>query len=914
MNREKTINEGLAKDNERPRLNPAQVSRTGSTRDHLQNHSWRNNPFGSHLKLTPILLFIFIFPFAAILSNDKLDLSDVNWYEGFENGDASVAKWASNGDCTVNYIGISDEKSFSGEKSLKIDVTFNSGNYFYWSLPVDLPIDGKLRFEGHLLVEKGTTGRIGLGINILLPPTDESGCRDFDSFSYTRGKWKTIQGDILKLANSLAGQVAQQHIQFAGEKDVGKILNRVGIFLRGHKGQRVVAYIDDLRIKGLAPDKKKYLAAVRDDYDSKVVRRFNDTISAIKKQEEILKRKIEHSREMFPEILSELNDDLKSLDELIVNAASPESFTPTQYQKLQETASLLSYSLSNWADLERRYRAGEKFLAYILANPISSLRVKTDCVAQPLKLGTEINLTAALGEFESCSLVVSAMRNLDSLSLRMDGLESDDGKEAIPSGAIDIRIVEPWYQSGTAWHGIAQDRTKRVLVPELLVHDGTLVKLDHAKRGNSIKLTFGTRERYWRAEDPVYAKKRAGDVSVLPVDEFPIRDAKRLLPEDLAAGTSRQFWVTVHVPEKTAPGYYKGAIRILSADKEIGAVSLNLHVLSFRLPMPKTHYDPTRRFISSIYYRGKLDLDRYPKGSISSEWKSKRQLRAEFLDMWNHNIFNPTCYQGFKYLRPYLEMRKEIGTKGMDLLDIGISTARAKTPAACDILADEVRKTLTVAEKYGFKDLYVYGIDEARGHMLALQRQAWMSVRKAGGKVFVAGYKGAFSIIGDVLDMQIQAGTPSREDAEMWHRAGHKILSYANPQAGPENPEVFRRNFGLYLWLMNYDGAMTYCYQHSFGNIYDDFDNDVYRDHVFSYPTVDGVIPTLAIEGYREGIDDIRYATLLASLIAKHSGTGDPLSGLAAEAGHFLKNLDTSEDLSAIRNEIIRYILKLRNK
>jgi len=38
---------------------------------------------------------------------------------------------------------------------------------------------------------------------------------------------------------------------------------------------------------------------------------------------------------------------------------------------------------------------------------------------------------------------------------------------------------------------------------------------------------------------------------------------------------------------------------------------------------------------------------------------------------------------------------------------------------------------------------------------------------------------------------------------------------------------------------------------------------------MFVYPTVDGVIDTIAWEGYREGIDDLRYLATLRKAIGK---------------------------------------------
>ncbi len=83
--------------------------------------------------------------------------------------------------------------------------------------------------------------------------------------------------------------------------------------------------------------------------------------------------------------------------------------------------------------------------------------------------------------------------------------------------------------------------------------------------------------------------------------------------------------------------------------------------------------------------------------------------------------------------------------------------------------------------------------------------------------MFVAGYQGSAEAVGDLLDVLIYAGEPSQKEAEKWHAHGHAIWSYANPQGGVENPEIYRRNYGLLLWTRDFDGACTYAYQDGLG-------------------------------------------------------------------------------------------------
>lgn len=65
-------------------------------------------------------------------------------------------------------------------------------------------------------------------------------------------------------------------------------------------------------------------------------------------------------------------------------------------------------------------------------------------------------------------------------------------------------------------------------------------------------------------------------------------------------------------------------------------------------------------------------------------------------------------------------------------------------------------------------------------------------------------------------------------------------------------------------------------------------DHPTYRDHNLTYPTADGVIDTLAWEGFREAVDDVRYLTTLENLLKKGGGID---SSALREAASFLITL-----------------------
>ena len=76
-----------------------------------------------------------------------------------------------------------------------------------------------------------------------------------------------------------------------------------------------------------------------------------------------------------------------------------------------------------------------------------------------------------------------------------------------------------------------------------------------------------------------------------------------------------------------------------------------------------------------------------------------------------------------------------------------------------------------------------------------------------------------------------------------------------------------------------------------------------YRDHVFAYPTTNGVIDTIQWEGFREGVDDTRY---VASLIKKEGSMTSAKAIISA-------GLSNNENMTIIRKNVIDQILLSRS-
>ncbi len=521
--------------------------------------------------------------------------------------------------------------------------------------------------------------------------------------------------------------------------------------------------------------------------------------------------------------------------------------------------------------------------------------------ARDLAAGRNVlEVSACRGEFESVSLVVYAREDLKGLRVTVSPLWAPGG--TIPASAVDVRIVKWWYQGEMRDlernHPVEASQV-RVLTPELLLHDDALVRVDRERQENWLRST---------AEDGTETYLMCSGRDSEKLADVRPADSVRLRSVDVGAGRCREFWLNVHVPEHARPGVYVGVVAVTSSAGD-ARLRMRVTVRSFGLA--------PSRLIYSLYYRGRLDPARLRQGfrlrgrhsrfgggvggqaPIESDLKSVQQYRAEIADMRDHGVLYPTSYQGWgKGLRRALAIRRQEG----------LPTGRFYT-LACGATANApVREWLDLLGRYGYEQVYFYGADEAEGDALTAQRADWAAVQQAGGKTFVATYhrSRAYEVMGGLLNCAVVSGLPNAEDAARWHAVGSECFAYLCPQVGVEDPVIYRRRFGVALARAGYDGAMDYAYQHAFGHIWNDFDDPEYRDHVFAYPTVNGVVPTVEWEGFREAVDDVRYLTTLEQAIA---GARD--RGLAVEAQSFTNTLPTA-DLDADRERMAEWIERLR--
>ena len=781
-----------------------------------------------------------------------------SYEEDFETEDG-FEPWVNNGTYTVNFKGITSERSSNGSKSLKIDVSLDTATYLYYRLPVNIPSIGTLQFSGDIYIESITGGvSVSLGTNVLTTPYTDGGVHTIERLGNAGAAWITQSSDLVSASLTKAEIVAARGLGGGSPDDIGKWTSHFMLNFFASSPGRIVVYVDNISVQGNVPsisEYESYTQSTWDSYLSRVQAEWSEWTTFISNFD------VELSD---PEDIAYVQT-AKSRTEEIRDNIQPKGFpSPADYEELKTYAEALSYFATAGS--------GNEAMNLHPWSPITSEMILPDTYPIMAPVGNLISIKACPGEYEPASFVIRSVRSVSNVMVTATDLVSPAGQR-IPLSEVDIRLVKCWYQAGR--DSIIPGA--KTLVSELLLKDDSLVRVDLVQQTNEVKVTVNGQEQYLDITSPT---------STLPADAV-LKDAASLQPFAVDKDKNKLVWITVHIPEGTAAGNYEGTLTVTPTDAPSQTLTLTVEVLPFELQPSVLEY--------GLYYRGRIRAN--PSLVLNSDYKTSELYRKDLENMKKHGVLYPTIYDSGSLLGEALSIRSQVGLPKDKYYTCALKTGNATETAELDTLKQQVTDEIALARQYGFDQVFIYGKDEARGEDLLVQQAAWSAVHDVGANVFVACYEGAVDFVGDSLDVAVLNGYKPAEVAK-WRERGKEVLQYHSPQVGVENPGTYRRTYGLQLWCGGYNGAMNYAYQAAFDHIWNDFDSDRYREHVFTYPTTEGVIDTVQWEGFREAIDDVRY---LSTWLARAQ---DSLAVREWVCGQLSQGTDFSE----IRNHMIQMI------
>ena len=526
--------------------------------------------------------------------------------------------------------------------------------------------------------------------------------------------------------------------------------------------------------------------------------------------------------------------------------------------------------------------------------------------------GAPVRIVAARGEYEPGSFVIYPLASHGKVQFKVGDLKSDEGA-VFPAKELDLKVVKVWYQAGNAWISYFQD-SGFVLCPELLLHDEDLIKVDTKKVANYARLTDANgKTSYWWLTPPRRVGWRFNNVPGLDgASPFramgpSFRDAPAFAGATLDEGIFKQFLLTAHVGKDVRPGLYKGTITLSRGGKALGSIPVRLRVLPFALPTAKTFRDPDKDFLvhNSEYYINHGSI-RAMNGN--DEILARKQYEAIQRDIAAHGVIRPG--------NPDAIRRPAIAKAAGQELDHLRTSYEAQLTDKAEMRYDARRLRRLFNRAFpGGTEFYIcfnneYGLALLRSarEMARIYRDQGIGFQSDSRYAYAAGY--------DIADFHMLPVFPDSSSATAADKAAivnptGRYAWYACQHVGVENPAFVRRQYGISPWRAGFSGC--YNYAHHLGG-FNDISGDTYRSMNVFYGCGDGVIDTLAWEGFREAVDDVRYATLLQSLARPLAASTNQAARTAARhAMRLIAEADGDNfDLDDFRLLMVDAILKMQ--
>ncbi len=566
-------------------------------------------------------------------------------------------------------------------------------------------------------------------------------------------------------------------------------------------------------------------------------------------------------------------------------------------------------------DAARLNCANSGYVHYVVPAMSNVMRLPDSYPADGEAGGT-LRIVAAQDEYESASFVIASLRDSGKVRFEISDLKNQAG-DKFPPGNLDLKVVKVWYQNRNGWFSYFADNGLK-LVPELLLNDENLIHVDTVRCQNYARLADG-RELWISAPLAIEGRKNTGAQDYTRLFS-PMRpdfgDAATLQPVQLNKGEFKQFFLTAHVAADTPPGLYRGQIRL----DGLGAIPVALRVLPFKLPSPRCYQNPEQEFSTNNY--GYLSIETIMTENGGNRELARTQFLAVMKNLKSHNqnyfplFMRDSKVVGSAGFLEEIKLMKQAGISTDPLFGGSISRRKFHDNNPLEIHQNAVLLREYLDRALGHHNVFIQFGDEPGVSWLRGNRDTFKSFIAEGFRFTLFGNQNVPFKAGHLVDYYGAAGDPLQKNQVTagWNARGSAWTGwYAGMHVGAENPAFNRLQYGLVPYLAGF--SATFNYAHHLGP-YNDRNESNYKPMVFAYGTRDGVIDTLAWEGYREAVDDIRYATLFQILARRLTSSDNPDNVYAGRKGlWYLANLDPGRiNAEQVRLEMINYILDFYNR
>jgi hypothetical protein len=343
------------------------------------------------------------------------------------------------------------------------------------------------------------------------------------------------------------------------------------------------------------------------------------------------------------------------------------------------------------------------------------------------------------------------------------------------------------------------------------------------------------------------------------------------LPErpsvEVKSGQNAAFWLTVSVPPAARPGTYEILLRLTLTDsRQTMTLPVTVEVLPFELPRAKIAY--------GMYFRPSAQTLKNPRD------RTPEMLRHYWRDMAQHGMTSATLYS---YTRlhdeagtlkldgaPAIERLKQMIEDGLVTADVpvmfldggGINLRNLRAP---QILAAFKKE----GQSRGWPEFLYYGPDEPVVNEQSLASFNGLQPVREHLRIVTAISDHAAATYADLLDIYIvNVGRNTPVIQKLAADKGVELWNYTCHNRGRGNAPFQRYFAGIYTWALRLKGNFVWAYTEDFTR-----ENGQYLPwsptYCYVVPSDEGLLPSIAWEARREGVEDYRLLVLLEDLIAR---------------------------------------------
>jgi len=365
---------------------------------------------------------------------------------------------------------------------------------------------------------------------------------------------------------------------------------------------------------------------------------------------------------------------------------------------------------------------------------------------------------------------------------------------------------------------------------------------------------------------------------------------------DIPEGQTQVFWLLVYIPEQTPPGFYEGKVEVQASNSEPSQVPLLVRVLPLKLPAPPKGYgfwwgldsrwngyyskdrkealeQIRKQFVLLREYGCNMvscylmpKMTKQPDGSIAYDFTQ---------DHWGHNVFSLDDFFRIGRETRLFSPKVPLQYPGAEALHSWWVAKFLGVDRNSEEFSKFYREACRVVDKWAKGRGFVFAfacVDEIgnspekrqealRFYRLAKEAGVLTSVtdNSMHGGVHLMGQKR----FDDIIDMRLYNFiTP--EMIEHARKSGDRLWLYNMGSAG-WNARLDRFVFGFFAERCGVEGVSQWAFQwpSSGVNPYEAAAKNERTGWHYALPAPDGPLPTIALEGVREGIDDARYLHLL---------------------------------------------------